>query len=199
VIRELNENWYMNDAELIEVHMSPAQFAEMITNPNIGCGIPCTIRHINREEVPECPQKHERRTIEDEFEARMKEFDRETRKDLADAEVLLADKSKKTLTNADRETLRSAFSRVHRFLTDGVPFVQSQFNRATDKTVDAAKAEYAAALQMIAHAMGVQQINAALSGAEFAAAQPKSLGMEKRENTADGDDATATDGEFRKV
>ena len=35
-------------SEIIEIEMSPAQFAEAITSLNIGCGVPCTIKNFNR-------------------------------------------------------------------------------------------------------------------------------------------------------
>jgi hypothetical protein len=55
--------------ELIEVDMTEHQFAQLITTMNQGMGIPCTIRHILMERVPEVPEglESEAETIHKEF------------------------------------------------------------------------------------------------------------------------------------
>ena len=42
VTQKLGRNWYYCNNSLVEVEMSPIQYAEMISNPNT-CGQPCTI------------------------------------------------------------------------------------------------------------------------------------------------------------
>jgi hypothetical protein len=44
--RDLNRNWNFPTDELIEVEMSPAQFAEAITSLNLGGGTPVTIKRM---------------------------------------------------------------------------------------------------------------------------------------------------------
>lgn len=44
--RELGRDWIMGDETLIEVTLSANQFADMLTNTNIGDGVPCTIEYV---------------------------------------------------------------------------------------------------------------------------------------------------------
>lgn len=48
LIRDLNYDWYhASNKSLIEIEMSPAQFADAIMNVNDGNGTPVTIRSIS--------------------------------------------------------------------------------------------------------------------------------------------------------
>ena len=38
--RHLNRDWYHANETIVEVEMSPVQYAEMISSPNVGEGIP---------------------------------------------------------------------------------------------------------------------------------------------------------------
>jgi hypothetical protein len=46
--RELNRNWNFATDPLIEIELSPAQFAEAITSLNVGSGVPVTLKRIPR-------------------------------------------------------------------------------------------------------------------------------------------------------
>lgn len=43
--RSLGHDWYMGNELLIEVTLSANQFADLLTNANVGDGVPCTIRY----------------------------------------------------------------------------------------------------------------------------------------------------------
>lgn len=167
VVRDLARDWYHADDELIEVDMSPAQFAELITNLNVGSGFPCTLRRVAGETQPDCPQKHERERIEKEFKDTMRDLAAKHREKVAAVRAMVDDKNKKALTNADRDAIRAALDLCTRFVTDHGPFIQSQFNESMDNTVNAAKAEFTAAAMTIAHAMGVEQLAARLADHDF--------------------------------
>lgn len=47
--RELGRDWTMGDDVICKVVLSPNQFAEMITNMNVGDGVPCTIEFLQGE------------------------------------------------------------------------------------------------------------------------------------------------------
>lgn len=47
--RSLHRSWYFAKDPIVEVDMSPAQFAEAITSLNNGSGIPVTIRKIEKD------------------------------------------------------------------------------------------------------------------------------------------------------
>ena len=44
--RDLGRDWIMGDKNLIEITLSANQFADLLTNANIGDGVPCTIEYV---------------------------------------------------------------------------------------------------------------------------------------------------------
>lgn len=158
VNRDLSRDWYHSRRQLIEVRMSPAQFAELITSLNMGDGTPCTLVRVAGEGRPDCPHRPVREEITSEFEAELKRTATDLRAGMEAAIAILDNKAKKNLTNDDRNTLRAALDRVGRFLTDHAPFIHSQFNEAMDKTAVAVKAEVAAAITTMAHSLGVKEL-----------------------------------------
>lgn len=47
------------ERQLVEVYLSPVQFAELLTTPNRGQGVPCTITKLNAARVPEPPPEQD--------------------------------------------------------------------------------------------------------------------------------------------
>lgn len=47
--RELSRDWTMGGDTICEVELSSLQFAELLTNMNVGDGVPCTIRYTNND------------------------------------------------------------------------------------------------------------------------------------------------------
>lgn len=43
--RSLGHDWYIGNELLIEISLSANQFADLLTNANVGDGVPCTIRY----------------------------------------------------------------------------------------------------------------------------------------------------------
>ncbi|MCM1322859.1 MAG: hypothetical protein NC218_01600 [Acetobacter sp.] len=58
VERDLHHDWPFGEQTLIKIQLSPIQFSELITNMNVGDGVPCTISytkedgHIKYEPLP---------------------------------------------------------------------------------------------------------------------------------------------------
>lgn len=53
--RDLGHDWIHDGPTYIEVEMSEAQWASFVSSMNAGVGVPCTVRYVNGEEVPEMP------------------------------------------------------------------------------------------------------------------------------------------------
>lgn len=65
--RELGRDWIMGGETLIEVSLSANQFADMLTNTNIGDGVPCTIEYVRGiGSIQYKPQKPKLEVIEEE-------------------------------------------------------------------------------------------------------------------------------------
>jgi len=47
------------EEQIVEIYLTPVQFAELITQPNRGHGVPCTIGSVGAERVPPPPQERD--------------------------------------------------------------------------------------------------------------------------------------------
>ena len=65
--RELGRDWIMGDKTLIEVSLSANQFADLLTNANMGDGVPCTIEYmVGKGMIEYKPQKPKVEIIKEE-------------------------------------------------------------------------------------------------------------------------------------
>ena len=71
--RELGKDWTMGDDTLFEVELTSLQFAELLTNMNVGDGVPCTINYTQTD--GHIKYKPERSKIEIIREERDKKID----------------------------------------------------------------------------------------------------------------------------
>jgi len=140
--------------EHIEVEMSAAQFADMITSLNMGSGTPCTIRHLTGVQIPPPPDyATEAEHIRDNFEGSLDKYKakaRTYRKKIEDLTSKLSTKAK--------EEIRIALDVIEDQLSSNVPFVVKQFQEATTRITSAAKAEVDAFVTGVVRAAGLEAI-----------------------------------------
>lgn len=131
---------YLGREELIEVELSSAQFAELLTTMNMGSGVPCTIRHINGAGV-EGPPEEELTEVErsqEIFNAKAQKVAQGLRQGRKTAADILA---KKSLTKDDKKLLLDILETAEREVGANMPFLHECFQETTDKMVSSAKAE----------------------------------------------------------
>lgn len=154
----LGKDWYRADGRLplIEVLLTPAQFAEMLSNPNHGDGVPCTITSVGGESIERTPvapsaAAEVRRRYEEET-AELREKAREGAERVAKAldGAKLSAKVKDAILKEYREAVR--------FLDDSAPFLVKSFQEATQKTVTEAKLEIDAFTMHAIHAAGLEAL-----------------------------------------
>lgn len=138
VDRDLNREWYHAGDELVEIEMSANQFAEFITTPNTGSGIPCTLRHVGRERMPEPPYESKKDMFSREFEIKMKNISSDLTENLKIAKQIL---EKPSIGKGDREELIKLFEKFISNVGSNIPFMEKSFVEQMDKTVTEAKAE----------------------------------------------------------
>lgn len=138
-IRDLNRTWFFPRERLIEVYMSPSQFAEAITTLNTGSGTPVTLEYVDGERMEECPDVSQRQLFEEEFENSMSKVSKYVETILSATEKIF--KKKGTVKVKDKETILNILSLLKQHIESNLPFVHKQFNRAMDKTTADAKAE----------------------------------------------------------
>jgi hypothetical protein len=140
---DLSRDWYMGEKMVCQVEMSHAQFAEMITTPNTGSGVPCTIRYTRdgkfvRVENPP-PQVVETEKVKINFRKISAGFVKKISKARDEtAELLLG---KKAPSKEARQRAVNILDCIITELASNEPFRVDQFSEAAEKVVVAAKAE----------------------------------------------------------
>jgi len=140
VKRHLHQEWYYaNGAPIVEILLSPDQFSQMITNPNVGSGVPCTITFAENREMDPPPYEGMNEIFNNEIK---KEFD--TALEMAwelteSAQLMLGEKG--PIKVSDKKTLSGKIFALRQHIQDNMPFLHKQYCRAMNKTVTAAKAE----------------------------------------------------------
>jgi hypothetical protein len=139
VERDLHREWYHGNESVVEIDLSASQFAQFITTPNVGDGIPCTLRYVEGVEMDKPP-----------YRGQNEMFNRELQKDFLDAmsgadELLKESRdmldSKGAMKVADKKKLLGKLDSLIQHIKANMPFLHKQFTRSMDKTVTAAKAE----------------------------------------------------------
>jgi hypothetical protein len=140
--------------EHIEVEMSAAQFADMITSLNMGSSTPCTIRHIGKERIPDPPDHAtEAEHIRENFAGSLDKYKTKARTYRKKIEELTSKLGAKA-----KDEIRIALDVIEDQLTSNVPFVVKQFQEATSRITTAAKAEVDAFVTGVVCAAGLQSI-----------------------------------------
>lgn len=153
--RHLNNNWYSMKDSIVEVEMSPTQFAEAITSLNCGSGIPVTILSVERKMMDECPEVNQRQVFEDEFNDQVKDISGhmiKTEKEINDIVT------KPKVGKSDLKRIQELVARLHMEIRSNIPYIQTQFNEAMDKTVLEAKGEVEATILHAVTAAGLDAI-----------------------------------------
>jgi len=154
--RNLNNDWIHGDKELIEVQLSPNQFADLITTMNVGDGVPCTISYYNGKRMADPPETHIRQLFDKEFKQDVKESLAGADEGLKKLKGLLFDKA--SIGKKDREEIYKTVESIVTHVKNGMPFVQQQFNEAMDKVVTAARAEVEAFVEQKIRSVGIETL-----------------------------------------
>lgn len=162
----LSQDWrHAQGAPLIEVEMSEAQFASLLTTMNMGEGVPCTIRYV----APGGSGKVESAPDADvEVDKVRKGFERDI-KELVNKFESLKVRAKEILgtaksSKAERDEIVKLIEGAAQDLSSNFGFVIEQFNEATEKVVTQAKAEVDAFVTNAAKVAGLERLKELSSG-----------------------------------
>lgn len=147
---------YFGSKEIIRLWMTPAQYAEMISNPNSGCGVPCTLRHIQGTEMarpPEVPD--EGKLVREKFKLETEGLSKKARDGGTKLRALL---SSAKISQKLRDEIQRTYEDATSFLRGAAPYFVESFQDAVQKTVVEAKQEIDAFLTHATHAAGVQAL-----------------------------------------
>lgn len=153
---EKHHEWMFGREELIEVELSSVQFAEMLTNMNVGSGVPCTLRYVAGEEMPECPSVNVKKQINEDIKEKMYEF-AGTLEDLKlEANNILTGNK---FLKADKVRLNGLLNLIFQELKGNIPFLHECMQEAVDKTVIQGKGELEAHFMNIINKLGLEELH----------------------------------------
>ena len=153
--RDFQKDWITDDKTMVEVEMSPSQFAEAITTLNIGCGTPVTIRYVTgdaKNHRSECPDENFRKIAQSELTAEMAELGQKMENLSKNTKELL--KGSGVLKKADREQILRDIQQLEQEVRSNIPYVHTCFNSAVSKTMTEAKSELDATVNHIKMSLG---------------------------------------------
>jgi hypothetical protein len=148
--RDLGHDWIHSQKEYIEVELSEAQWASFVSSMNVGDGVPCSIRHLNGEILPEFP--HDPRlahSIKETQEAANRAFD-QIQAALAAYEALEPTASAKEKRNA-LGTLKATINNA----TPNVEFAGKTLTKMAENVVQKARVDIEAFVTTKARQLGL--------------------------------------------
>lgn len=162
-VRNLATYWYHGREELIEIRLSPNQFAELLTTMNVGSGVPCTLQYVVGEKQPECPSVDQRTKFEMEFAEDVKGTLAQAERLVSDIKIALTNKA--SIGKKERAEIAKQLELLVGHISNGMPFIQSSFNEAMDKTVTEAKSEVESFVNAKIHSLGITALNSEVARA----------------------------------
>ena len=145
--RNLSKNWYHSLGQIVEIEMSPIQWAEFLTSGNTS-GTPCTIRYIGGQRMSDPKETEMFNDYNEEVEEHFDKF-----KEIEDI-VKGAINSKKPMGMKD---LSSLLNKIHNAMAN-VDFVKDSFKEDMNNIVTKAKAEFNAYVENRIHEIGIESL-----------------------------------------
>jgi hypothetical protein len=143
---------------MIKVSLSNAQFAELITNMNIGSGVPCTINYNGKERL-ECPELEKKIDSHvPEFEKRIDNIVDGLAKQHQEIQCMIDEKGAPTKKKL-KEISSKLFGLMGNFKSN-TNFFKKCFKEDADKIVSDSKIEVESFISMHMHDKGVEAIEA---------------------------------------
>jgi hypothetical protein len=156
--RSLANDRTFHGRELIEVMLSEAQWARMLSSAGVGEGTPCTLNHVAGSMVPPCPEQVE----VEKFHADTKRYMEKSSECLDDAiKAMQGLMDKPSVTKAERKEVLSKLTFAKQHLTSGLPFVATQIRERMEHIVCEGKTEIEAFFQRQVQRLGLKQLQTA--------------------------------------
>ena len=146
ISRELHQDHIFNEAPILSVEMSYAQFAEAISSFGMMPGVPCTIKATEKDGyIKERPEyKNQRKEMDKDLKKQMDNISKATNDSYDKVKNILSKKG--TVTKADKEEILSIIGEITRLMPN-TEFLYKRMTEEMDKTVLEAKNEIEAFTQ----------------------------------------------------
>lgn len=133
------DRYYAPNTPDIEVELSAAQFAELLTTMNVAMGVPCTVLYKEGKRIPDPPETaSEAERVRGSFERRMAEAGKKLS---AHRTAMVAKLEELKVSKKHWGALLDPVDKMIQEAGVNTPFWLEMFEEATEKIVVAAKAE----------------------------------------------------------
>ena len=150
--RSINNDTFVPKKHIINIEMSPVQFAELLTTLN-SQGVPCTISWTKDDGyIPSPPLINKAQIFKNEFENRMHNFG----VDLGSMAQKAKDLLEKAPNKGERQEILDIISKLIQEVKSNIPFVSRQFTEQMDSVVVEAKASFEAYIEGKIRSMGLE-------------------------------------------
>lgn len=140
---------------IVEVTMSQVQFAEAMTNFNMGSGTPVTISWLGGDTVKPCPEENVRQKIRSEFGKHVRGYVEQFKTGVERTQEIF---QKRSIGKGDREEILGILRMMLMQISSNTPFVLKTFDEATEKMVKEAKSEIDAKIDRVIRNLGIEAI-----------------------------------------
>ncbi len=155
--RHLNHNWIHSTEDLIEVYLSPLQWAEAITVAMNTSGVPCTINRFNKKKMSPPPIKDARKLISKELSEDLDTRFEKVNEAHGKLEIILSKSGsiKKTELRSIFETLTEGL----RHFESNANYTKKCFEESVERTVMDAKQQIHHHISCKIHELGLESFS----------------------------------------
>jgi hypothetical protein len=183
--RSLSNSWIFEDKKIVEVVMSASQFADFLTTPNQGSGVPCTIRHNPPEYNIEYPSHQTEKELHgDEFKETLEGIEhqgREIKRRMKEMSVGGTIKKKEF-----NDLMHDAEMMIQDYHSN-LPYVLESFERSMEKTVSSGKAEIENYIESRIRERGVEALTEDFQAPQLVDKKKTKLIIPKKETDDDNE------------
>lgn len=157
IYHRLGADHFHDHNEIIELEMTEAQFAQLLTTMNSGPGVPVTIRYANGKKTPPLPDiPVEATKIRDKFRDEVAAWSKQLRTTTAEIEAILSKKG--ALTQVEKARVAELTSTLVDKMQGNMTFLVDQFNESVDGVLVQAKAEIEGFINAAVTRTGLEQL-----------------------------------------
>lgn len=153
--RGMNENWFYPKKCIMEVQLSPAQFAEAISTMNT-VGTPVTLTNIMGKRMEKPPENENMMDLQDELHETISKLS--ARIDVLNKYANILRNQKGGLKVGEKNELLNGINSVTQQLKSNIPFLGEQVARQMNKTVHQAKCEVDSFITGLANKLGMKAL-----------------------------------------
>lgn len=155
--RALGRDWTMGTDIICEVEMSSLQFAELLTNMNVGDGVPCTVRYTQKDGL--VMYKEEKSKLAVIYDERTAVVDRASSNlKAARDEIAELVNTKKLSKSVGNELLHKISTALSDLEGDNFEFYKKQAHKEVDRLVVEAKSQISDYVNHKVYSVGLEAL-----------------------------------------